>query len=414
LSARTALVCLSLLSACVSPARSPIALGSTLSGRAFIEAATTPWPSPTDRTRLASVSPGSKRVSIYDNALVALLDLRLGKRTEAAEILTALARWQRADGSLPFSFDRERAFEAPPYVRAGALAWVGFAGVAYLGAGADGGEARATIARMCHELARYLLAHEVTRGEDPRDGLITGGEGTLHLTVRDGVVREDFSSGEISWVSTEHNIDAFFFLRALSQLAQRREYMDAADRIARALSEREWDEAAGQLRRGADADGIDRTLALDCATWGALFFVATNAPARAERSLLASEAHYATRDRARDATGHRPYARGPIVEGEALARRYGALGGDWESSTAVWPEGSAGVALVALRLGKRDRAAAILDALEPLRAPSGGLPTLTMDVPPFDTQPSVAGTVWVELVRDELVRPQIPPSLWPG
>jgi hypothetical protein len=40
-----------------------------------------------------------------------------------------------------------------------------------------------------------------------------------------------------------------------------------------------------------------------------------------------------------------------------------------------------------------------------LRAPDGGLPTFTAEVPvDFDRLPSLAGTVWIELVRYEIER----------
>jgi hypothetical protein len=80
----------------------------------------------------------------------------------------------------------------------------------------------------------------------------------------------------------------------------------------------------------------------------------------------------------------------------------------------VWPEGSAGVALAQWRAGHVDRARAIVDALEPLRAEDGSLPTATVDVPfTLDTLPSVAGTAWVALIRFELERPAGRPTLWP-
>jgi len=86
---------------------------------------------------------------------------------------------------------------------------------------------------------------------------------------------------------------------------------------------------------------------------------------------------------------------------------------DWADLDAVWPEGSAGVALAAWRVGRADRARIILDELEPLRSPDGSLPTFTVDIPfVFDTKPSIAGTAWVELVRFELRRSPDRPTFW--
>ncbi|MCW5833241.1 MAG: hypothetical protein KIS78_12645 [Labilithrix sp.] len=86
---------------------------------------------------------------------------------------------------------------------------------------------------------------------------------------------------------------------------------------------------------------------------------------------------------------------------------------DWSALDAVWPEGSAGVALAAWRAGRDGRAREILDALEPLRAADGSVPTSTVEIPfVFDTRPSVAGTAWIELVRFELERPRGAPTFW--
>ncbi|HEY2513377.1 MAG TPA: hypothetical protein VGI39_21055 [Polyangiaceae bacterium] len=378
----------------------------------FLESVTVAWPGGEDPGRLVIVSPGADRVAIYDNALAVLLDVRLGRRDAAARILRSLARLQREDGSLPFSFRLEDALDPAPYIRAGALAWVGYAAVVYLDADSEGA-ARDEVIRMCHALARYLIAHQVQAPGDARQGMVTGGDGTLSYSIVNGQVQEDFEPGAIPWVSTEHNIDTFFFLRALARVAERPDYAAAASRIQRALEDRFWNGSAGQMNRGGEAKAVDTVLALDCASWSALFLVAADDRLRAETALAVADTRYAASDRPRGAAGHRPYASGPLLESDVLAQHYTLPVHDWESSSAVWPEGSAGVALAALRLGRRERAEAILRALEPLRDPSGGLPSLTIDVPfEFDTKPSVAGTVWVELVRDELARPQIPALLW--
>jgi hypothetical protein len=104
-----------------------------------------------------------------------------------------------------------------------------------------------------------------------------------------------------------------------------------------------------------------------------------------------------------------------VLEEASMAAYYTRQGipGDWAELHAVWPEGSAGVALAAVRLGHRERAAAILAELERLRDSAGGLPMMTAEVPfEFDTKPSVAGTAWVELVRPEIEASTASPFLW--
>ncbi len=371
-----------------------------------------PWPNAGAATTLALTTPSSGRASIYENALVALLLSRRGLRLEAGRLLEALAMLQRPDGALPFSFDAGKWREADPYIRSGALAWVGYAGVSYLDADRSG-PARDEIARMVHRIAGYLVARQISDTADRRAGLVTGGYGRLSTSIEGGVLVQRFVPGAIEWASTEHNIDAFFFFRALGRMTGQEEYLVAAQRIEKALLASAWSDELGQFAQGVSRTGSDRTLALDCASWGALFLQAIGDDARARIALESTERRYASRDR-RGHAGFKPYAEGPIVPDEAVARAHGLAGKQWNDADAVWPEGSAGVALAVLRAGDPRRARAILDALEGLRTPNGALPTMTFDVPfEFDQNPSLAGTAWAELVREELDHPDRSPWLWP-
>jgi hypothetical protein len=360
---------------------------------------------------LAVSSPLTERVSIYDNALLSLYLMRRGERARAASVLLALAQLQREDGSLPFTFSWPAPDPDAIYLRSGAIAWVGYAAVEYLNA-ERGGPERERITALAHRAARYLIGLQASE-PDALAGLVLGGYGSFVLDAAESGVSERYVAGPIAWASTEHNVDTYFFLRDLAQLTGNAEYAAAAERIRAALLARGWLPAAGQLARGFQAGGVDAAYALDCASWGALFLLANDERLRAETSLGAAEARYASSSGA--ALGHRPYAHAPLIENRALAEkmraRLPAL--EWDELSAIWPEGSAGVALAALRLGRRARAAAILEALEPLRTPGGGLPTFTVEIPSeMDTAPSLAGTLWVELVRFELNRAADQPVMW--
>jgi hypothetical protein len=412
---RTVLVLVALAGSCHAMPRSPATItpSARSSGVDFLQSVIRPWPSAAALTRLAVVTPSDTRVSIYDNALLALVLDRLGRHDDAGRILESLAALQRDDGGIPFSFSIERADQAPPYVRSGALAWVGYAAVEYLD-GAPGGPARDDIVRMAHRIASYLTAHQVEIPGDPRDGLVTGGEGDFVYDLQTGHAEETFVPGAIEWASVEHNVDAFFFLRDMGRVTEQTAYTEGAQRVRRALLTRAWDGQAGQLRRGLQAKGDDRTLALDCASWGSLFLVAAGDRTRAETAWVTADTRFASRDPRTGIGGHRPYANGPVFEDPSMAAYYARIGtpADWSALQAVWPEGSAGVALAAVRLGHRQRAEAILAELERFRDASGGLPMMTADVPfEFDTKPSVAGTAWVELVRPE-IEEGAAPFLW--
>ena len=382
---------------------------------AFVSGLIRPWPPGSQEHALAVSSAVTQRVSTYDNALLALYLLRRGERERASSILLALAALQRPDGSLPFTFPWPAPEASQIYLRSGAIAWVGYAAVEYLNA-ESGGPERERITALAHRVAHYLIAQQASSPET-LSGLVLGGFGRYALEAEsDGNLRERYLPEPVAWASTEHNLDAFFFLRDLGALTDNGQYMRAATRIRDALLARGWNPAAGQLARGFNAAGVDAAYALDCASWGALFLLAAGDRIRAETALGAAEVRYASTHGT--VHGHRPYAHAPLFENRALAEqlraRLPAL--EWDELEAVWAEGSAGVALAALRLGRAARAQAILESLEPLRAADGGMPTFTVEIPSeMDTAPSLAGTLWIELVRFELARDRDQPTLWrPG
>lgn len=413
-SATLAVLCLGLAFAPLA-CRPPNAGGAGAAHDAgwFLRSRLAPWPASNSPGEVAVTDPSTGRVATYDSALVALVLVRAGDRARAARVLLGLFALQGEDGAIPFSFTLPGP-RSMRYERTGAIAWAGYAAAEYLDADA-GGPARGQVLRLAQRAARYVLAHQVHAPGDPREGLVRGGTGTIRYEAVGDGVREVLEPGDISWVSVEHNVDAFFFLRALARVAEAPEYTVGAQRIADALAGRAWSDRRGQLVEGFDPDRTDDTPALDCASWGSLFLGASGHRDRAEKALATAESRYASRDPVTSVPGHRPYADGPVLSDEDLARQFSRAlpAADWANLEVVWPEGSAGVALAAWRLGHVDRARAIVDALEPLRADDGSLPTATMEVPYlFDRAPSIAGTAWVELVRFELDRPTDQPTLW--
>ena len=382
--------------------------------KSFLTASLRSWPREDSTGLIALSDPRGSRVATYDSALVALVLIRAGDRERASRVLEALLGLQEKDGGLPFSFTLPAPDPASRYERSGAIAWVGYAAAEYLDSD-RGGPRREIAFSLAHRAAAYLLAHQVNRAGDPRDGLVRGGAGTYRYEIDGATVREALEPGDVTWASVEHNVDAYFFLRALARVADSRVYAEGARRIAGALTAHGWSADRGQLVAGLDAGGPDLTPALDCASWASVFLGAVGATGRAETAFFVADGRYASADPASGVPGHRPYASGPLYSDEALMRHFaGALRVDrWEHLDAVWPEGSAGVAFAALRAGHPERARAILDAIEPLRAADGSLPESTAAVPfVLDTLPSVAGTAWAALVRFELDRPTDRPTLW--
>lgn len=367
-------------------------------------------PGPASETLLVKSYPDRPSIASYDAALAALWLLARGRREEAGRLLAGVAALQYPDGAVPFSFELPAPRPEAAYVRSGAIAWVGYAAARYLN-DAPGGPHRGAIAEMAHRLAAYVLSRRVTAAGDRREGLVTGGAGRFRYDVTDQGIQETLVPGELSWASTEHNIDAYFFLRQLGRATENPRYLQAADRLAEAIVTRLWNEPAGQFYQGVDRRP-DPTPALDCASWGALFLLAIGDERRAQRAYLAAEQGYAVTEPERRVAGHRPYMKRPLIESRALADHFGEHR-TWDEFPAVWAEGSAGVALAAWRLGYMKRAREILGELDKLRAPEGGLPCLTREIPmEFTSAQALAGTVWVSLVRAEMAGGPARAMIW--
>jgi hypothetical protein len=414
--ARWAAMVLALVAACGGATHAPAKGAGPARGDpiAFLTSSLRPWPPPDSPGLVAVTDAPTGLVATYDSALVILALLRSGERARAARVLQGLAALQSDDGAVPFSFTLSSPDEGRGYVRSGAIAWIGYAAAEYLDA-ERGGPARDVAFALAHRAAKYLLAHVVSAPGDPRSGLVRGGSGTLRYALDGDRVQEVFEPGEIEWTSVEHNIDAYFFLRALARVTAVRTYGDAADRIAAALVARAWRGDAGQFAAGIAADGIDTTLPLDCASWGSILLGAIGDTERADTAYAVADARYASRDPDSTTAGHRPYAIGAVIADVDLMHHFAATlsAATWEKYDGVWLEGSAGVALAAWRSGRAERAREILDALEALRTEDGALPASTRPVPfLFAPGPSVAATAWVALVRFELGRPRDRPTLW--
>jgi hypothetical protein len=209
-----------------------------------------------------------QRSFVYDDALAVLAFLGANRADAARTILTQLARLQSTDGSLPFSVDDYLGHVADDYTRSGALAWVGYAAVQYEFE-TGSGEFRP----LAEGIARYLESLQVTRAneysaDDPRYGSVLGGQGQYDSGY-------NYIDAPVTFASTEHNIDAYFFFRDLGYLTSRDaatgdQYSRVAELIKQSLLTRFWDAADQRFYQGVSLGGPDRGLALDLSSWGAL------------------------------------------------------------------------------------------------------------------------------------------------
>jgi hypothetical protein len=121
----------------------------------------------------------------YDNALATFAFISVGARGIAEQLLDQLKALQRTDGSLEYAFNVEKGTSVTQF-RAGAMAWVGYAALAYRKVYDN-----SRYDNMLAGIVRYLLALRNS------DGLIRGGP-------------------DVTWVSTQHNLLAAGLLRDLA------------------------------------------------------------------------------------------------------------------------------------------------------------------------------------------------------
>jgi hypothetical protein len=360
---------------------------------------------------------GFHRSAVYDDALVALAFLILDDRDRAGYLLHALARLVRADGSLWFGYNTANdwpgeADHDSALVRAGAVSWVGYALAFYLAhqppcAGDRGCEReRSFFRKTAVRLGEYLLSLEVSDARDRRDGLLRLGFGRIELAYKADInkVVEIYTEGPYPGISTENNISAWFFLRQLGAVTGEARWIRAAERVRTALLSSAWDASLDQFIAGFHPDGSpDATKALDCLSWGALFLTAAGDLDKARRSLAVVESRYSVRDG--KSAGFRPYSDSPIYQDPEVGRFFFPDNPrrEWLDLPLVWSEGTLGVALASLRLGRPDEARRFLDGLLPLQPGDRGLRYASRDLPfHMRSAPGAASAAWLILVGEAL------------
>lgn len=375
------------------------------------------------------------RSTSYDCALAAIAFVMAGRYDLAADVLDALERslpgagpddQSFKDGDVWFFLNTHNAYPNPQdhhgaMVRTGANCWVGYAATFYIRAArldrrADvlSGGRHARMIALAERVAQPVLQRQVIDPADERDGLVSGGWGTVTYECGEEEPRELWLPGEVQWCSTEHNIDAYFFLRDLGELTGSQKYTDAAKRIRRALDET-YNPEQGQLNRGVNEHGRDPLMVLDAASWGALYFAANGDTDRAGQSLAATRRYHCVTD---SLTGFRPERGSMVYENPWLqAHFYPDLeGGEWDSTPFVWSEGSLGVALALARLGDAQSAHGVLEhMMSPEMNREGGVRYADRVIEmQFCDAPSVAGSAWAYIVLKELAGSPVAQLFWDG
>ena len=245
--------------------------------------------------------------------------------------------------------------------------------------------------------------------DDPRYGSVLGGVGWYDSNY-------EYHDEPVTWASTEHNIDAYFFLRDLGQLTGIREFENAATLIKQSLLSNHWNVAQQRFNQGVSPSGVDTGKALDLGTWGGLFLLAIGETGTAESSLeyaeqfrvsgdaiepsLDPDSFNTTYSSAGPISGYRPY-----LEGEEYVA----------PPQVVWAEGTWGAILLKERLGLGT--GSDVESMTRMQEadPRGGYVQVTAgrrSLPyEFHVWPAVAGTAWAAIVEGDssvLWRPDTP------
>jgi hypothetical protein len=362
----------------------------------------------------------------YDNALAVIALTMAGAYQEAELILTALQRNMRDDGSFWFAHNTvnswpNEADNEGAIIRTGAVCWIGYAVVFYLNIRTREDEfflqedlLAGDLLDMAERIGEWVLNRQVHESRDLRDGLITGGMGTYQLSV-DRMKKnllEHYRDDDVTWVSMEHNIDAYYFLRDLGRITGDERYAGAADEIERGLLTL-WREDEGQLIRGIKGDqALDNALPLDGASWASLFMSSIGEREKALRCLETAERYF--HNRSEGVWGYRPYYADPVFEErEVNAYLYpDAPDTRWRDIDIVWAEGSLGVAAAYIKTGHTERALRIVESMVPLSV-EGGLRYATVEIPyQFSIDPCVASTAWFVIVLEMLSKPELNACFW--
>ena len=352
---------------------------------------------------LSYSKPDSSRSFIYDQALAIVAFTILTDYERAANLIQGLMPLLEKDGSLQFSYDaKSPCREKQAMVRTGALAWVGYSVCFYLDASGDKKD-KVRFLAFAKKIARYIRARQIRKKGEIRQGLVTGGRATFRLQVdpKTQHVSEVFVSGPVTWCSTEHNLDTYFFLKLLERLTGKRAYGKTAGEIKESLLQKCWDEHLGQFIRGVNLEEqYDRVLALDCASWGGIFLLSNQEQRKLDVCLPRIRERYYNEIGGQ--RGYKAYFNKLVYENYLVGL---SIYPDnpkktWAQIKAVWPEGTMGVATLFLKVGKNSQAEDLFRDVEKMQEASGGILYHSMVIPfEFEMNPSVASTAWYIMAR---------------
>lgn len=266
---------------------------------------------------------------------------------------------------VPFSWKTDTLVSSSPY-RSGTAAWVAEAFALYqLLTGDD------SYLTVLAGIAKWLQSMLAASGSN---NCVVGGP-------------------DVSWCSTEHNIDSFFALHVTAFLTSDSTFDDSASTIAATLGSSLWNSAQERFKQGVDDD----YRALDCQSWGSIWLMSDHEQSIDSNARVTSALSFAEstfwNHQISDISGEIVGGYGPYADASNSFQ-----------ANCVWSEGTMGVALAYLRAGQTAKTRQLVHQMGAITTNDGSLlyaATETIvdnagDV--FYPYPSVAGTGWLALV----------------
>lgn len=174
---------------------------------------------------------------IYDQALVAQVYLKFSDFSRTKKLLDFFAQKAKrsAEGMFYNAYYANDATPAEYIVHSGPNIWVGIASLHYI---------QKTNDRQYLKLAEDIAKTVIYLQNQDKDSGIRGGP-------------------NVSWYSTEHNLDAYAFLTMLHKITGKLEYKQAADKLINWFALHIYDKTDVPIRRGKG----DSTIATDTYAW---------------------------------------------------------------------------------------------------------------------------------------------------
>ena len=344
-----------------------------------------------------------KRTFIYDQATAIIAFLTHGELAVAEDMMAGMLLCQEPGAaaagqrygqfgfgyySLGWNFAINGISPVDPYYRTGAEMWVAYAMLHFLKLFPSSGIAASVQTAVIRLLDAHILnTLNVTPG-DYREGAFQGGYGKY---------APDYSSFDptfvIPWVSTEHNVDAYFAYKRAADMGlttlTATPYATIATNLgvkltalADSTDKGFWYAAGNRAVQGIDtATTFDTAHALDCGSWYAMAARKIGDIEKANKALISCEPYRVTEADYGNARAYTPYL--PAF-------------GYPSATSAAWIEGTAGVVLA--RYGAQQYQLHVEEFLQALRFKNdNGFPYTTKEIPAYELQPwdSATSLAWM-------------------